>query len=245
MKQINMVTVVAFFALVLVSHSVVGSSSAEVLTPAQKKAVDQAVEQYLEKKGIPQGNPRPIDFSQIVSWKGERQPPAAFDSQGEKFPAFGLIKVRATGSYSRGYQTQLRFFHLLNLETEKRIRVNVQSADKAFILALPPGRYEVVRVQITEGPFTMESHTQLKFHVRPNGINYLGTWQFEVDSPRTQRMVRLEVLSEPSTRDLVLDKNTELRTQPLLVSLPQPTTDEFRLFGVAPAQSRSKYFNRR
>ena len=236
---------IVFFTLVLVSHSVLGSSSAEGLTSAQKKAVDQAVEQYLEKKGIHQGNPRPIDFSQITAWQGEKQTLPAFEDQGEEVAAFGLIKVRATGTYSRGYQTQLRFFHLVNLETEERIRVNIQSADKAFILALPPGNYEVVRVQINEGPFTMESHAQLKFQVRPNGVNYLGTWKFEVDSPRTQRMVRLEIMSESSTRELALDRNTRLRGQPLLASLPQPTTDEFRLYGVAPAQSRAKYFRRR
>ena len=245
MKLRKVVGAFAFLALVLANHSVVGSTSAESLTPAQKKAVDQAVEQYLEKRGIRHGDQSRIDFSQITAWEGVKRALPDSGSQDEPAIAFGLIKVRATGLYSRGYQTQLRFFHLLNLETEERIRVDVRSADKAFILALAPGHYEVIRVQINEGPFTMESHAALKFHIRPNKVNYLGTWQFEVDSPRTQRMVRLVILSEPSTRDLALNRNTRLQDQPLLASLPQPTTDEFRLYGVAPAQSRAKYFNRR
>ena len=69
------------------------------------------------------------------------------DFQGEKgreSNVFGLTKVWTTGTYTRGYETQLRFFHLKNRNTGERLRIMVQSSGRAFGLALDPGDYEVL-----------------------------------------------------------------------------------------------------
>ena len=162
--------------------------------------------------------------------------------QGEEPTAFGLIKVRPTGSYSRGYPTHLRFFHLLNLGTGERLRVNVQSAAKAFILNLAPGNYEVVRVQFNEGPMMMEAHVNFKFQVRPHGTTYLGTWQFEVDTPRTQRMVRTEFFDEQATWEDASMMHQATNRKIMEVALPKLESEEIRLFVVAPYPKFSYYY---
>ena len=160
----------------------------------------------------------------------------------EEPTAFGLIKVRTTGSYSRGYQTQLRFFHLLNLGTGERLRVDVQSAAKAFFLNLAPGGYEVVRVQFNEGPMMMESHVSLQFQVRPNRTTYLGTWQFDVDTPRTQRMLRTEITNEESNWGEIHMMDRALNRKTMEVFLPKLESEEIRLFTVAPYPKISYYY---
>ena len=162
--------------------------------------------------------------------------------KGEEPTVFGLIKVRTTGSYSRGYHTQLRFFHLLNLGTGERIRVDVQSAAKAFILSLAPGDYEVIRVQFNEGPMMMESHVSLQFQVHPNRTTYLGTWQFDVDTPRTQRMLRTEIIHEEPNWGEIRMMDPALNRKPMEVFLPKLGSKEIRLFTVAPYPKISYYY---
>jgi len=162
--------------------------------------------------------------------------------KGEEPTAFGLIKVRTTGSYSRGYQTQLRFFHLLNRGTGERFRVDVQSAAKAFILNLAPGDYEVVRVQFNEGPMMMEAHLSFQFQVRPNGTNYLGIWQFDVDTPRTQRMFRTKIFHEqPNWEEIPMMRGAP-KPKTMEVFLPKLEIGEIRLFTVAPYPKISYYY---
>ena len=162
--------------------------------------------------------------------------------KGEEPTAFGLIKVRTTGSYSRGYQTQLRFFHLLNLGRGERLRIDVQSAAKAFFLTLAPGDYEVVRVQFNEGPMMMESHVSLQFQVRPKGMTYLGIWQFDVDTPRTQRMLRTEITNEEPNWGEIHMMHRVLNRKTMEVFLPKLGSEEIRLFTVAPYPKISYYY---
>ncbi|MDH5427201.1 MAG: hypothetical protein OEZ57_09410 [Nitrospirota bacterium] len=162
--------------------------------------------------------------------------------KGEESTAFGLIKVRTTGSYSRGYQTQLRFFHLLNLGTGERFRVGVQSAAKVFILDLAPGDYEVIRVQFNEGPMMMESHISLQFQVRPNKTTYLGIWQFDVDSPRTQRMLRAEIFDKQPNWEEIPMMHRVPNQNSMEVFLPKLESEEIRLFTVAPYPKISYYY---
>ena len=162
--------------------------------------------------------------------------------KGEESKVFGLIKVRTTGSYSRGYQTQLRFFHLLNLDSGERLRVDVQSAAKAFFLTLAPGDYEVIRVQFNEGPMMMESHVSLQFQVRPNGTTYLGIWQFDVDTPRTQRMLRTEIVHEQPNWEEVSMMHGAPNRKTMEVFLPKLGSEEIRLFTVAPNPKISYYY---
>ena len=162
--------------------------------------------------------------------------------KGEEPTVFGLINVKTTGSYSRGYQTQLRFFHLLNRGTGERFRVDVQSAAKAFILNLAPGDYEVIRVQFNEGPMMMESHVSLQFQVRPNGTTYLGIWQFDVDTPRTQRMLRTEIVHEQPNLEEVSMMHRALNRKTMEVFLPKLGSEEIRLFTVAPYPKIGYYY---
>lgn len=162
--------------------------------------------------------------------------------KGEEPTAFGLIKVRTTGSYSRGYQTQLRFFHLLNRGTGERLRVDVQSAAIAFFLILAPGDYEVVRVQFNEGPMMMEAHVSLQFQVRPNGTTYLGTWHFDVDTPRTQRMLRTEIFYEEPNWGEILMMHRAFNRTTMEVFLPKLGSEEIRLYTVAPYPKISYYY---
>ena len=164
--------------------------------------------------------------------------------KGGEPTAFGLIKVRTTGSYSRGYQTQLRFFHLLNLSSGERLRVDVQSAAKAFILYLAPGDYEVIRVQFNEGPMMMEAHMSLQFQVRPNGTTYLGIWHFNVDTPRTQRMLRTEIVHEQPNWEEVPMMHGAPNRKTMEVFLPKLGSEEIRLFTVAPYPKISYYYRK-
>lgn len=164
------------------------------------------------------------------------------DFMGEEITALGLISVKTTGRYSRGYDTQLRFFHLLNLNTRERFRVDVQSSATAFGLALEPGDYKLIRVQINEGPMMMESHVGFQFQVQPNTMTYLGNWEFDVDTPRTQRMLRLNISQEsPDWEEMTLALQSQ-NQETLVVSLPEPRRDEVRLYIVAPMPKISYYY---
>ncbi len=167
---------------------------------------------------------------------------ALSEAMGQETTAVGLIKVRPSGEYSRGYETQLRFFHLLNIDTRERFRVDIQSVGKAVFLALDPGAYEVIRVQINEGPMMMESHVSLKFQVRPNKTTYLGTWQFDVDTPRTQRMLRMEITHEKPMGDEFSTLHQYRMLDNMVVSPADPQGKEVRLFTVAPLPKISYYY---
>ena len=156
--------------------------------------------------------------------------------------ALGFVQVEATGPYSRGYQTQLRFFHLLNINTQERIRVDVKSDDKAFAVTLAPGEYEVIRVQLNEGPMMVEAYVNLRFQVLPSGTTYLGMWQFDVDTPRTQRMLRTEISHEQLHWDKISEMYRSLKEETMVVSLPDPRIDETSLFIVAPNPKISYYY---
>ena len=162
--------------------------------------------------------------------------------KGEIPTAFGLLKVRTSGTYSRGYETQLRFFHLKNRTTGERLRANVQSSGRAFDLALDPGDYEVIRVQINEGPMMMESHVSFRFKVPPNAAIYLGNWEFDVDTPRTQRMLRIAISPEmPAWKEFAL-LNRSQQKMAMKASIPELNTEEVRLYTVAPYTKISYYY---
>jgi hypothetical protein len=65
----------------------------------------------------------------------------------------------------------------------------VQSEDEYFLLSLPPGHYEMNRVQISEGPFMSMAHISATFVVKPEVMTFLGTWRFGVDSPKYGRQM--------------------------------------------------------
>ncbi|HNP28438.1 MAG TPA: hypothetical protein PKK23_05305 [Nitrospirales bacterium] len=169
-------------------------------------------------------------------------PTQASEARGNDGIVQGFVKVRPVEPNSRGFVTQLRFFHVLNLGTQERIRVDIQAAEKGFSLALDPGDYEVIRVRINEGFTMMESHVSLPFQVMPNTNTFLGTWYMEVDSPRTQRMLRMEILPDPPQGEEVNDTQQSKRDKNLVAMLPKVENNEVRLYTVAPYPKVNFYY---
>lgn len=158
--------------------------------------------------------------------------------------AFGYIHVETMGPHPRAFPTRLRFFSLTNEETGERFRIDVNSESGVFSMRLPAGRYVVDRVQFSEGPFRVESHVQLTFRVPKKKIAYLGSWQFEVETPRTVRLVRIRILEGDEEFSKKFSANLGSERTPIETTLPEPDTFEVRVFSVDP-QPKVKYFRRR
>ena len=159
----------------------------------------------------------------------------------------GFLHVESMGPYFRRHQTEaeVRFFDVKNEETGKSTRISMTESTKWFVTRLSPGHYHVLRIQIGEGPFRSESYTDMNFEVFPDKTNYLGMWRIRVDAPKTVRMLQLDVFSEVLNWEQLLVVHPELGEKALMVSIPQPDTNQSRLFAVAPSQPRAKYFYRR
>ena len=158
--------------------------------------------------------------------------------------AFGSIQVETKGRYPRIYPAKLRFFLLTNEETGSRTRVNVNTGSGVFSVKLPAGRYVVDRVQFSEGPFRVESHVQLNFHVPEKKLAYLGSWQIELETPRTIRLVRIRILEGEAEFSKKFSAVLGSERTPIETVLPKPETFETRGFMVD-GQPNAKYFRRR
>lgn len=158
--------------------------------------------------------------------------------------AFGYIQVETKGRYPRNYPAKLRFFLLTNQETGVRSRVNVDTESGVFSVRLPAGRYVVDRVQFSEGPFRVESHVQLAFQVPEKKLAYLGSWQFELETPRTIRLVRIRILEGEAEFSKKFSRRLGLERTPIATVLPKPETFETRGFMVD-GQPNARYFRRR
>jgi len=161
--------------------------------------------------------------------------------------AIALIQVEPTEPFFRMHQAEalVRFFDVKNTKTGQWTRVQMTGKAKRFITRLSPGRYELVRLQIGEGPFLSETYMNMSFEVHAEKTNYLGIWRLRVDPPKTVRMLQLDVLAEAPDWDLMVALYPELGEKALVASLAQPVTNQNRLFAVAPSQPRAKYFYRR
>ena len=74
------------------------------------------------------------------------------------------------------------------------------SDSERFVLALSPGNYELIRVQVNEGPFLSIARLASGFLIGSDPITYLGTWRFGVDSPKYARMVSLSMVNDEHDR---------------------------------------------
>ena len=168
------------------------------------------------------------------------------EAKSEAF-VVGFLHLEPKGPYFRRHQAdaQVRFFDVKNEETGKLTRISMTKSTKRFVTRLSPGHYHVLRIQIGEGPFRSESYTDMSFEVFPDKTNYLGMWRIRVDAPKTVRMLQLDVFSEVLNWEPLLVLHPELGEKALMVSIPQPDTNQSRLFAVAPSQPRAKYFYRR
>ena len=159
----------------------------------------------------------------------------------------GFVQVEASGPFFRIYQDEVlvRFFDVRNIQTGEWTRVDTTKNTKRFVTWLPPGHYELFRVQIGEGPFRSEALVKMSFDVVASKTNYLGVWRLRVDPPKTIRMLQWEILAETENVDPVQVLHSILGEHPLMVSMLQPESNQSRLFAVAPSQPRAKYFYRR
>ena len=158
--------------------------------------------------------------------------------------AFGYVQVETKGRYPRSYPAKLRFFLLTNQETGERSRVNVNSGSGVFSVRLPAGRYVVDRMQFSEGPFRVESHVELIFHVPEKKLAHLGSWQIELETPRTIRLVRIRILEGEAEFSKKFSTELGLEQTPIATALPKPETFETRGFMVD-GQPNARYFRRR
>jgi hypothetical protein len=152
-----------------------------------------------------------------------------------------------TGETRRRYEPEIRFFEFEDLQTYKRFKVEVQSDDRHFAVALPPGEYRLNRVQISEGPFMSMAQLAMDFSVGNSPVTYLGTWRFGVDSPRYGRMVVVSMIFNQDEMGQALEflakRYPSIGKQTVVEGLPQPSQMEARLYEVMP-YPRYRYFRR-
>jgi hypothetical protein len=153
-----------------------------------------------------------------------------------------------TGERRRIYEPAVRSFEIQNRRTGERFTVEIQSDDELFILPLAPGDYELIRVQISEGPFLSMAQLTALFSVGPDPITYLGTWRFGVDSPKYGRMVSISMVNDEEDRTQAVQslglRYPSLDHAVVATVLPDPSEVHTRLFEVMPYPRYPRYFRR-
>lgn len=161
---------------------------------------------------------------------------------------FGRAVALLTGESSRAYEPQVRFFEVMNRESNECFSVGVRSDDTVFVLPLPAGDYTLTRVQISEGPFMSMADYDATFHVGGGGLTYVGTWRFGVDSPRYGRMMVVSAIQDQQDQALaeqtLIRQFPHLQGQSVTTELPNPVQAESRLYEVMPYPRYPRYFRR-
>ena len=165
-------------------------------------------------------------------------------TESQRSLTYGRVKVTDVGPNPRQYLSQVRFFDVVNTQTQKQTRVSVMKRKGGFAVSLDPGPYEVVRIQISEGPFMAESYMNATFEVVPDAVVYVGIWNIEVDTPRTQRMVSFDMSEDDVNWQEVFEEHSDMQGQKVVASIPHLLEKESRLYAVAP-NPKVKYFYRR
>lgn len=184
-----------------------------------------------------------------VGCAGALVPPAEPGLGGSAQPIIlGRAVAVITGETSRKFLPAVRWIEVQHRQTDERYRILVRADDHLFRQALPAGDYVLTRVQISEGPFLSMATLSAVFPVGAEGVTFVGTWRFGVDSPRYGRMVVVSVVQDQDDR---MQAESWLRTQypeyaPLVVTavVPDPTEAESRLYEVMPYPRYPNYFRR-
>ena len=162
--------------------------------------------------------------------------------------AVGRVVTSITGESQRIYAPALRSFEVVNTESQERFKVDVQSADGYFSLSLPAGHYELNRLQISEGPFLSMAQLSASFSLKPDGMTFLGTWHFGVDSPKYGRHVVVSMTYDEQDRErarqFVKDTYPTLTTKSSVMLIPEPSHEKARLYEVMPYPHIVGYFRR-
>jgi len=152
------------------------------------------------------------------------------------------------GKTSRSYEPRVRFFELMNLQTNERFSVDVGSEDKVFMLPVPGGEYELTRVQIGEGPFLSMADYATRFDVAGEQLTYVGTWRFGIDTPRYDRMMVFSAVhdleDQAQAQEALFARYPALNGQAMGTVLPSPTEADARLYEVMPYPRYQSYFRR-
>ena len=160
----------------------------------------------------------------------------------------GRVLTVLTGERARQYEPELRFFELEEEGTSHRYQIDVRSADQFFVVDLPPGRYQLTRIQISEGPFMSMADVGIKFSVGAGTITHVGEWRFGIDSPQYGRMLMVStgIDEEETTRvlEFLAQRYSPVDTRSMVESVPQPSQIEARLYEVMPYPRYPKYFRR-
>ena len=162
--------------------------------------------------------------------------------------AVGRALAVLTGERSRIYEPAVRSFEIQNAKTKERFTVEIQSDDERFILPLAPGDYELIRVQINEGPFLSMADLASTFSVGQEPVTYVGTWRFGVDSPKYGRMVSVSIVNDEADRAEALHtlalSDPSLNVNAVPTVLPAPSEVQTRLYEVMPYPRVPRYFRR-
>ncbi|GKS57410.1 hypothetical protein YTPLAS18_09370 [Nitrospira sp.] len=166
---------------------------------------------------------------------------------GESLVAARVITVLLERP-GRMYDPSLIFFELQHEATGERFRVDVENADKVVVFQVPPGSYQVTRVQIGEGPFRSMANLALEFQVEGGRPVYLGTWRIGVESPRSDRKVLISTVNGSPEQDkdlgVVMTEYPEVTAQDFRVAALTPPETEARLYEVMPYPRYQPYFRR-
>jgi hypothetical protein len=175
-------------------------------------------------------------------------PPLVDQTQVTGSLVVGRALTVLTGETSRRYPPEVHFFELEDQTSQKRFQVEIKSHDQYFAVDLPPGKYRLTRVQISEGPFMSMTDLSMAFSVDAEAITYVGTWRFGVDSPRYGRMVVASVVTDQAeaarVRDFLDDRYPTFDGRTMVEALPQPAQMEARLYEVMPYPRYPRYFRR-
>jgi hypothetical protein len=162
--------------------------------------------------------------------------------------AVGRIVAVLTGERSRIYEPAVKSFEVQNRQTKERFSVEIESDDEHFIVPLAPGDYELIRVQINEGPFLSMAELGSVFSVGHDPVTYVGTWRFGVDSPKYGRMVSVSIINNDEDRVQVLHtlvvSDPSVDVEAVATALPNPAEVQTRLYEVMPYPRVPRYFRR-
>ncbi len=169
------------------------------------------------------------------------------EKQGDSL-ATGRVVTVITGERTRMFLPELRMFELVKQENGERFSVELEPEAHSFSVSLAPGKYQVTRIQISEGPFLSMAQVELSFAIESGGVTDLGTWRFGVDSPRYGRMVALSIVDGEQEQGIenlsAISQHSDPQLEPTKRVMPQPAESQARLYEVMPYPRYSQYFRR-
>jgi len=168
--------------------------------------------------------------------------------ESRKVLLIGQVVTVLTGDRARKFVPAVKEVELIEQTGGARYRIPVDGSNTPFAVFIPPGRYEMTRVKIHEGPFLSIADLGSSFSIEEGPAKFVGTWRFGVESPRYGRMVFVSMVLDDQGRqeaeNEIRDKYPTLVSDQLVTVLPQPAEMQSRLYEVAPYPRISRYFRR-